>query len=119
METTYTKSAYTSWAGKTWLEIPEIPDRTDMGRFVKPVLSVRTARRSNGLVTSFASVEWHGEGWAISAQFGDFGKHYNATKCARVTEKAIRELHEKTLSQIDTIRAEATAQYLNNSGQEA
>lgn len=111
--TTYEKSKYTGWTGRTELDLPEIPTRQDMGRYVKPVLCVRTSKRSNGTITSFVGVQWEGDGFVTQMIFQDFAKHFNRTICARATEAAIRAVHEKTLSRIDEIRAEATAQYLN------
>lgn len=117
MNTTYEKSTYTGWVGRTELDLPEIPNRQDMGRFVKPVLCVRTSKRSNGTITSFVGVNWDGDGFLTQTIFQDFAKHFNRTVCARVTEQAIRAVHEKTLSQIDAIRAEAIAQYLTRAEQ--
>ena len=115
--TTYEKSKYTGWTGRTELDLPEVPNRQDMGRYVKPLLCVSTSKRSNGAVTSFVGVQWEGGGFVTQAIFEDFARHYNSTRCARVTEQAIRVVHEKTLAQLDAIRAEATAQYLNRAEQ--
>lgn len=116
MNTTYKNSPYTGWTGRTEIDVPEIPPQQGTGLYTKAVLCVSTCKLRNQAIWSFAKVNWVG-GFIAPTLYRDFARHYNTTFCTRATAAAVRAVHEKTLSQLDAIRAEAAAHYLNRAEQ--
>ena len=93
------------WHGETWAQLAAPLDNK--------VMSFATRKSSDGsLTTTIACLEHTGiEGMLRIPLYGGFVKHI-VTHPKRVTEKLVREQHERALSMLDAITQEAVEFFL-------
>lgn len=101
------------WNGVTRLVIPGKPTEYDdedrfrpgKGEVPNNCVQVRTCKASNGLVRSYASeCTMYGTSW-MSKPFSDWSATLFEGK-ARLTEKSVREVHDKAMAKLREIRPE-------------
>ena len=87
IKTSYKRSKYDGWQGNSRLRVS-----------ATRVLLITTRKGPGALVSSAQCVTNEGDGFDSFLVFGDYSERLLATSCARVTEKAVREQHERLVS---------------------
>lgn len=109
------KSTHGGWRAETNIPLGTIEVK-EFGKIImaERELSITTMKRSNGRITSYASVSIvHGEeGHKIRTTeiFGDFSKKI-IERDGKATEKSVKICHEQALILADGVKAEAEAFY--------
>ncbi len=89
------------WNGKTLVPLPDVPQR---------FLQVWTYQRSDGVETYADGMEKQGD--YLHFHVGEFCQCVFETHPEHVTEKIVREQHERALAMLDAIVRYATAYYI-------
>ena len=112
-----TRKAHDGWEAGSEATLGETPEGLR-------ILKLRTSKSRGGLDTT-ASVcirQNRGNGFISETTeiFGDFYKRSLApTECKRVTEKAVLEVHNRALLQMDNLTTQAKAFYADRAAQAA
>jgi hypothetical protein len=82
-------------------------------------LEIRTSKRHAGIVAAYASVSRVKDGFKTFMVFSDYSKIVEQSGAKRITEDAVRAVHELALKRIDEIKADAEAFYAAKQGDAA
>jgi hypothetical protein len=96
------RKGFYGFSAENYVPLPDIADR---------YLRVSTSKRSNGSVSTVATVIKREGGFDTYIVFQDFSKTIASNKFARVTEKVIKAQQEAALAGIAAVAQEAVVQY--------
>ena len=103
-----TQKGYDGWEATSEAILEELSQGTR-------ILKLRTSKSRGGLAASATvSIRSQSNGFQCETTeiFGDFSKHNIApTPCKRVTEKAVLEVHQRALQEMDELIEQAQAFY--------
>lgn len=74
------------------------------------MLSLTTSKRSDGKISTIASVAKRENGFLTFALYQDYWKTINISE-AKATEKAVSSLHAQALADLETIKADVLGFY--------
>lgn len=74
-------------------------------------LHFTTMKRSNGVTVTNANVVRVSDGMCSFVVFQDYSEAILSEKLGRVTEKAVREQHQKALLRLEEVKAKVRAHY--------
>lgn len=114
---TQTSKGYDGWQAVSEAEIGQTAEGPR-------ILKLRTAKTRGGLAASASVCIRKDAGTGFMSEtteiFGDFYKSGIAlTECRRVTEKAVKEVHDHALQTMDSLIVEAQEFYRNREAQQA